>query len=387
MIRQANGDSLMVPQTLPDRRSAAIQLLLFESEGTSIVDLWDIAPRFLFNADEVRNDGQGTRRGGKSTRIALRGQKVVTRNFDYRGQTFKIELAAALIVVDGQSVAVFPGEREQVVEEVMRRIASKQGRLNLMAPDGVFLHFSVHELRRELEAVGHGYKYAEIREALEILHRCNIRITLPDGKGTALSSSVFPQMAIRTRTAEGETYVQLNALVSAAIRRLEFRQLSYEWLMRIKTPLARWIFKRLHHEIYQAGETPSDILVLAASDIARNSGMTQHRQLRDTYRRIGWAFDALADAGVLVKVDRNIVREGRRNADIFFRVVPSPRFLAEVRRSQRSGLETRQDFRAFVRQETDRFVPAGPAQVIEMRKRRLARRQPTEVPSLPYPRG
>jgi hypothetical protein len=248
----------------------------------------------------------------------------------------------------------------------------------------VFLRFSVYELRRELELVGHGYKYAEIREALEILHRCNIRITLPDGKGTAISSSVFPQMAIRTQTDSGETFVQLNALVSAAIRHLEFRQVSYEWLMRIRSPLARWIFKRLHHDLFQADEAQAaGPLLLAASDIARNSGMTRRRQLRDTYRRISIAIDALAEAGIVTSVERDTIRDGRRHADILFRVTPSPTFVSEVRRSWRAGQNNRADFKALTKQEPTKFIPAGHADVIEIRRRRVIRSDPPQLPLAP----
>src|SRR5689334_24191724 len=73
----------------------------------------------------------------------------------------------------------YPSEREQLVEQVIRRLAMERSRLALVGDghDRVLLQFSLHEVRRELRAVNHGLDGNEVREALTILARSRIIIS------------------------------------------------------------------------------------------------------------------------------------------------------------------------------------------------------------------
>src|SRR6266566_2314125 len=97
--------------------------------------------------------------------------RVLTREFEHRGETFKLTLRPARIVYkDGREQEFFPSFREEIVEEALRKIACDS--LN-----GVFLNeqagvqFTLYELQKELKARGHALNLQELVEALKI---CNL---------------------------------------------------------------------------------------------------------------------------------------------------------------------------------------------------------------------
>jgi hypothetical protein len=124
----------------------ALQLALFEidedGKRKNTIDLYDIAPRFVFYT---------------SNREAGRYLDAVTREFEHAGKKYVLTLKPARVIrPDGSQVDEFPGEREQIVEEVLRRLAVERGRLELVDHDTVLLRFSLNEIRAELERVHPG---------------------------------------------------------------------------------------------------------------------------------------------------------------------------------------------------------------------------------------
>ena len=339
----------------------ALQLALFEidedGKSTNTIDLYDIAPRFVFYT---------------SNREAGRYLDAVTREFEHAGKKYVLTPKPARVIrPDGSQVEEFPGEREQIVEEVLRRLAVERGRLELVDHDTVLLRFSLNEIRAELERVHHSHRLEEIKEALMILHGSIAEIVRIDQRTTKLlSSSAFPVLAMRSRDDEdGETFLQFNPLVARALRQLEFRQVSYESLMRIGNPLSRWLYKRLSQNVAHGGEPQTQSI--AATEIARDSGMPQWSRWRDALRHISEAVDILVHDGVLSHVDSDVVQEGRRKADIIYHMHASPEFLAQLYRSKRFADENRRELaRAAGGAAPDRFVPIDVSAVTAIRKRR-----------------
>jgi hypothetical protein len=339
----------------------ALQLTLFEidedGKSTNTIDLYDIAPRFVFYT---------------SSREAGRYLDAVTREFEHAGKKYVLTLKPARVIrPDGSQVDEFPGEREQIVEEVLRRLAVERGRLELVDNDTVLLRFSLNEIRAELERVHHSHRLDEIKEALMILHGSIVEIVRIDQKTTkVLSSSAFPVLALRSRDDEdGETCLQFNPLVARALRQLEFRQVSYECLMRIGNPLSRWLYKRLCQNVAHGGE--AGIQSIAATEIARDSGMSTWSRWRDALRHISEAVDTLVCDGVLSRADRDIVQEGRRKADIIYHMHASPEFLAQLHRAERFADDNRRELaRATGGAAPERFVLIDASAATGIRKRR-----------------
>ncbi len=125
-----------------------LQLALWEvpePDRTNMVALYDIAPRFCF---DTRDGGEGSR-------------KLIEREFTFGAKRYKITLKPTQVrTPDGTIVDRYLGEREQIVEEVIRRIAGNRSRLRLHDGVKVRFPFTVSEIRDELSRVRHSYSLA-----------------------------------------------------------------------------------------------------------------------------------------------------------------------------------------------------------------------------------
>lgn len=374
-----------------------LQLLLFELEQdrerkdvggpsrsrTNTVGLYDIAPRFVFYPGKV----------GESIidRTESKGDPI-QREFEYKGRAFRLTLKPAVIprrarVEDGAEDRgqveswdhVFPGEREQIVEHVVRRLATERGRLALDAKDQLTMRFSLYEIQKELERVKRTLSIVEIREALMILHQSFVEIR-GKGKGGAvmLSSTAFPALGLRGRGNEGltgaatETYLTLNPMVAESIRSMSFRMMSYGWLMRLKNPVSRWLFNRLTVEFEDvAGAAPA---VINARAIVRDSGMNEWSRPRDTLRAVREAVLALQNEGILEAVDVEKVMNGRKLEDETYTMTPSAQFLHEIEAATALAESNQQQIAAAARDGGGAadFIRISRPAAVELRRKRRA---------------
>jgi hypothetical protein len=347
---------------------------LFENFGqdpnvTNTIDLWDIAPRFVFYTDA------DAREAGKYLR-------TIERDFMHAGKHYSLVLKPARIKRDGKEIEEYPGEREQLVEEVIRKLAVERGRLGLDKQENVIMRFSLTEIRRELERTKHGFKFDQIKEAIRILRQAEVEILKEEGEGgqqatSVLVSSAFPQIGFREKGREdADTFVQFNWLVATALKHLEFRQMNYELIMRLKKPMARWLFKRLYHNvIYPTDAFANPALhVIHATEIHRDCGMSQWSRWRDALRHIDKAVEVLKAEGVLDSVETEAIHKGRTKEDVIYTMRASPGFLAQAGRAERLHHENLADFRNLTGfEEPKEFIPINPVQVAELRRARKLR--------------
>ncbi len=337
-----------------------LQLALWEvpePDRTNMVALYDIAPRFCF---DMRDGGEGSR-------------KLIEREFTFGPKHYRITLKPTQVrTLDGTIVDRYLGEREQIVEEVIRRIAGNRSRLRLHNGVKVRFPFTVGEIRDELSRVHHSYSFAEIREAITLLNEVRLVIQDLDAKGSpVLSSAAFPVMGLRRRGDDFDSFVEFNPLVADAIRLLDFMQVDYETLMKLHDPVARWLLKRLHNEIAVARQS---VQQMTATGIRRDSGMPEWKTTRNLLRRVSQSVEVLRDLGVLDKVDAEEVMEGQRKVDIVFTVSASPDFMAKVHASRRIARANREDFSRITGGGTPGagFAPAAPAELFRLRDARVS---------------
>src|SRR5690349_4112094 len=150
--------------------ASALQLALWEvpdPDRSNMVALYDIAPRFCF---DTRDGSEGTR-------------KLIEREFTFGSKRYRITIKPTQMrSSDGFILDRFLGEREQIVEEVIRRIASNRSRLTLHDGIKVLFPFTVSEIREELSRVKHSYSFVEIREAITLLSEVRLVIQDLDAK-------------------------------------------------------------------------------------------------------------------------------------------------------------------------------------------------------------
>jgi hypothetical protein len=184
-----------------------------------------------------------------------------------------------------------------------------------------------------------------------------VEITQVGSKTTqVLSSTGIPVLAFRKKEEDERHFLEFNPLVENAIKCQRFRLMNYEWLMAMGHPLSRWLYRKLCQPNTDADDSSS--VTMTAMEIAENGGIAPRSRPRDTLRFVAKAVDGLVDIGLLEPVQRQTERQGRKNTDIVFDLVPTPKFLADLRKAERVS----SDGRARMKQVagTDRpesFVP------------------------------
>ncbi|MCP3940748.1 MAG: hypothetical protein GY710_04610, partial [Desulfobacteraceae bacterium] len=132
------------------------------------IEMYDTTPKYYWG------------RIGKNGRLLGKFLEPIKRNFVFRGDEYKVIITPARIEdKDGEFRDYFPGQREEMVEEALRKLA--------VDGKGVYLDeyasivFTFYELRKELKRMGHAYSLQEIKKALEICARTHLIITTANG--------------------------------------------------------------------------------------------------------------------------------------------------------------------------------------------------------------
>ncbi len=350
---------------------------------TNTVDLWDIAPRFVFYTD-------------KDARAAGKYLSSVEREFLHGGKAYRLILKPARIRRDGREIEEYPGEREQLVEEVIRKLAVEPGRLRLRDRDQVAMSFSLYEIREELARRNHSFRTAEIKEALQILRHAEIEISRVDAGANGsddvtsiVATSTFPQITFREKGKElSESSIQFNWFVAQALKHLRFRLMNYEVVMTLRDPIARWLYKRLHHEaVYGPGRL--EVQEITAAEIHRDCGLADRARFRDVLRRIGRSVELLKAEGILADYEGTDILErstGRpRKADVRYTIRLSPAFLDQASLAQARWSEALDDYREAAGGEPTAFTPIdrrGRDALRQARARRLSGKGKDEPPPL-----
>ena len=319
--------ALEPPKKLADYElSQPVQLLLFELSGPTeekyshLVELYDFIPKYFW---------------GKPQRIDGRFLGYLEREFECRGQAYRVRITPArLIGPDGAERDCFPGQREELVEDALRKLGSAGKGYFLDDEAGVV--FSLYELQRELKKRGHDYNLRQIKDALLICAKTSLEVETADGC-SVMVASLFDAIGLQTREdwqGEGtktKAFVRFNSLVTASIRRSSFRQFNYETSMGYKSVIARQLHKRMAYFFRQASITQQYTILLTT--VIRDFGLTKYKQLRDNLRQVEHALTEMEQKNVVLawKVER-IYEAQRPNklADARFIITPHPQFVSEV---------------------------------------------------------
>ena len=310
-------------------QSRPVQLSLFElllpqEKGLSnTIELYDFIPKYHW---------------GKVERIGGEFLRALEREFECRGQKYKVKIRPASIEdKDGKERYYYPSKREELVEDALRKfIAEGQG---VFLDDAAGVTFSLYQLQEELKNNGHSYSKQEIKDALLICARTNITVTSDDGN-TILVSNLFETVGLQTRESwkgtgqKSRAFVRFNALIGKSIKNRTFRQINYKKVMSYRTVIARQLHKRMSHHYIQASIShPYHILL---STLIRDFGLTQYARLRDNLRDAQLALDEMKEKNVLLsyKIDK-VLENSKRNKllDAKLILTPDPTFVGEVKRA------------------------------------------------------
>ena len=134
----------------------------------------------------------------------------------------------------------------------------------------ITVFFSLSMLRRHLEELGHGFKLAEIKEALDILSGTMIELSPSDEhepgsqkgehtnrrrhfiKATILSNYAGAFEEGDTTGEESHAAMTFHPLATQAILELAYFPINHTRVGSLKRPLSRWLTTRMSHNYRQA---------------------------------------------------------------------------------------------------------------------------------------
>ncbi len=291
-----------------------------ERQYSNTIELYDAIPKYFWG------------RVAASDRIGGRYLNILTREFEFRNKAFAVKITPARIQdKKGREKDYYPGKREELVEDALRKMACDGKGLFLDDQAGVI--FSLNQLRNELKNMGHTYSLAQVKESLLICQKTNILLESDDG-GTTVSFQIFDTIGLRTwqdwQQSGNKTkcYVRFNALVTRSIKNGTFRQLNYRACMSYKKNLARWLHKRMSHLFTQASWRHSYSILLTT--IIRDSGIKRYQSLKDNLSEVRKVCREMVQKNVLTGYTEERRYAGRKIIDVKFTLKPGYPFIRDM---------------------------------------------------------
>lgn len=341
-----------------------LQLSLFETFDkcqANYVAMFDLAPRFVHRID--RKDASGR-------------LEAIKREFEFGSERYRVTVTPARVTDShGREKDMLPGEREQLVEDVIRKLAAE--RLHLGDQDEVLTRFSIYGVQKELAKHNHTFSKAEIKEAFQVLHLSNISIMklAPEGERRpkpVVSAPAFPVLVFRDESdVESSAFVQLNPLLAQAIKALAFEQVNYEWMMQLRSPLPRWVFKWLSLLLAE-NDSPGATMEIRASQVINSFGNARSRW-REMLAEVEKSVIKLKEIAAISDYMKTDVKEGKKKVDAIFQVRFSDKFLADRKYArEQSDFNATEAMRRTGRRNPAKFVPIDPEADREIRLAKLA---------------
>lgn len=307
---------LTLPFILPER----------QKDYSRTIELYDAINKYVWH------------RIAKKDRIAGRFLDTIVREFEFRNVPYKVRLIPARVEVrKGNEIDVFPGKREELVEDTLRKMA--------VEGDGVFLNnqvgvlFTLYKLQLKLKKAGHDYNITQLKQAMEVCTGAQIELSTKVGdEKVVFKGPYFQNMGLKTTSdwkktgKEAKCFVVFNALVTNAVKDKKYQLLDYDKCMSYKSNLARWLHKRLSHNYVQASWNNSYEIWLTS--IIRDSGVKKYSSIRNNLRETKKALDELVKQDTILSYDDSDRRvKGRKLVDVKFKLKPSMSFVKDMKKS------------------------------------------------------
>jgi len=295
---------------------------------SNTIELYDAIPKYVTNPKLV----DAMREGGKYL-------PLLERQFQHRGEAFTVTIRPARLKDrEGREKEYYPSPREELVEEVLRKLACD--RLNGVYLDNLAgVQFTLYALKQEMRNRGHDIHLQSLIDALKICHGVDLHIYRADGS-IMLAAPIFPLLLIGSRQhwlknpTETRCYVQFHPFITQCLSQLTYRQVDYGTYMHYRYRLSRWLHKRLAHNYVQASMLAPYTIRL--STILRDSGTQESAQNYNNPRSVERALDELCSKQIVLAITKDILRGPRKRlVDIKYTLLPTVEFVTEIKRANR----------------------------------------------------
>lgn len=319
------------------------QLALFQekvNDGFSnTVEAYDAYPKFLYG--KYTTFAEKDLPADKHVREQHFALPVVNAAGDRYLQQFYLKITPAVILrTKGgktERFYAYPSYREQLVEDVIRKIAMDAGGMLMDGKVGCF--FTIRHIRRILESKGHSMKHSAVVEAINVLNKCSMEYGYieDDGK-TRVSgrSALFPEVAFRTASetmedGETQTYVLFHRLVNKSIVDRTYRNYDFDTCIAYKSGISNYLHKRLSQRFLQASRETSYRLTL--SEFSASVGLGEETPGKERKRILKEALAELQAANVVASYEEQPIldrADRRRHIDTVFTIKVTDDFISKT---------------------------------------------------------
>lgn len=295
---------------------------------SNTIELYDQMPKYFFGGAE--------REIGKT----VDALPILSRNFKHRSKEFNLNISPAALIdrKNGKTVHHYPSQREELVEDALRKLAvNKKG---IFLDNDAAVKFTLYELQQELQKSGHGYNLNQIKEAIEVCNKSVVEIIDKEGDDVSITSTIFPFVGMENSSGAGEgvkgkdrVVVMFHPLVTKSINQRTYRLYNYNKVMTYKMAISRWLHKRISHNFTQASATNPYGIYL--STIVRDSGMKVYERKSDSLKQVIKSLEEMVSIGTLskYKVSKNMV--GRKLKDASLELYVSDEFVSDVKKANK----------------------------------------------------
>lgn len=319
------------------QQTTPYQLLLFEMLGETdiltqksaladysrTIELYDFMPKYVWAGQE-------------DLRIRHAGfLPMLEREFECRSKRYKLVIHPSGIIDEksGEHKYFYPGIREEIVEDVLRKMLIEKG--GLFLDDNLGMTFSIHQIREELREIKHSMSYYDVKKALHILKKTTYELISADKK-VKFMFSPLTALGLSGTEDETETFVVFSPLVTESIKNLTYRLYNYRQVMTYKSVIARQLHKRMAHHYTQA--SISTKYTIGLTTIIRDFGLTPQSSLGKNLSKVQKALDEMTTSKANVILDYALdkvcdVRNRNKLVEVIIQIIPTPGFVSEVMRA------------------------------------------------------
>lgn len=300
---------------------------LIDKNYSNTLEIYDLAGKFIYDKSH------------KYLTTASADETAFSRITTYKNLELKVSVTAANIERTKNGITertfVFPGAREEAIEDVLRKLATERRAEAYEATTGknagskfVGVSFSLYELFEELKRVGKSYSYTEIREALMIMNKSNLSFKSTDDS-IDLSAPFFPIhfTAEQNRAKDTKCLICFHPMVTDAILSLNFRRYNYLKALSYSKHYTRLTYKRLCHRWVQASPSNPYTILLSTLIVAMKEPYKNLYQDKQLFKGV---LDELVATDVLSKYEEHPKKEGRKVTDWRFVLYATESFAKQM---------------------------------------------------------
>ena len=319
-----------------------IQLSLFSKFITNdpdsvsnTVEIWDNIPKYFLSADQIKK---------------VSGEEGLAKPYKWyyneQGRECCVVIHPALIEVKDQNgvekyKAFFPSTTEELIEEVLRKFLTDRrgyGRHDTQETT-TWVQFSLSMIYKELEKRKHTRSIDQIKHAIQVMSRCTIEYQID--KKEVWCGSILQDLV----TVGREEYLENSAsyhvakfplFISQSINALNYRQINYDRLMKLKKPITRWIYRKLINRYKQASYDTS--YHFRYSEL-KNSGLLEQANEAKNRMAIKNALQELSNDFIIMGAKLDLKKNGRKIEDVIYTINAGHNLIAEQKASNKRQKE------------------------------------------------